>query len=571
MRFRSLALALLLTASAHAAPRRVVFVDNRVEPGGAGSQRQPYSTIAEAASHGFDVMFVAETGQPYPATLTLQRGQMLVGSAYGLDAIRAEMQVELDAPGLPAAKGPGPLIQGTVTLTGDNVVAGVTIASSAAAAISTVNPTGPLSILSTWIRTSSNAVGMAISGADVPVTITGGGLTSAGGSGLTLYAGRGDIIFDRFGVEGTFTNAIDIRGRGGRTVFRGKAVLDVADALQSAVNVAACTAAVDFEVPLRIAAKGRGLSITQSSVTIKGDGSRVTASGAFALEIRDSAVEGTLSDVSASGGDRGIVIDKLRGALVIAGGTISGVRTLGVDVTQSSGLRLLGLTLNGAAMHLRHVSGAELEKITIIGAKAAALHANNISNVKFSDLVIRDSVGAALLLDELKDSVQFARCTVENAGGGALVLTQQFNTAKVVFDRCAFSAAAKPTGAAQLAVLRVSGGKLEVELRNVEMHDNAGSALLAEAKGSGRIDLKVADARIERLGRAAIELAARDQGRAAFLLRGTTIATPGNLDLPAVDVAASGGASACADFSGNQIVTGSAVPVRLGPAVAACH
>src|SRR5437016_5553432 len=70
LRIRSLALliALLSAASARAAPRRVIFVDNRVPPGGAGSALQPFATLATAmgAAREFDVIFLAETDQPYP-------------------------------------------------------------------------------------------------------------------------------------------------------------------------------------------------------------------------------------------------------------------------------------------------------------------------------------------------------------------------------------------------------------------------------------------------------------------------------------------------------------------------
>jgi len=155
---------------------------------------QPFATLAQAAVANADVIFVAETDQPYPAMITLRRGQMLIGSAYGLDAIRAEMKVELDAPGVPAAEGPGPLIQGSVTLTGDNVVAGVTIATAAPAALAAASTTGPITVLATYIRTAANAVGLSLNSVDFPATFTGGGITSTGGSGVMMYGGKGMAV-----------------------------------------------------------------------------------------------------------------------------------------------------------------------------------------------------------------------------------------------------------------------------------------------------------------------------------------------------------------------------------------
>ena len=600
---RSLALLLAFAVplSAQAAGRRVVFVDNRVPPGGAGGIHQPFATIDQAmrSAGDFDVIFVAETDQPYLASVNLRRGQMLIGSAYGLEAIRAEMKVEFDAPVVPAAQGPGPLIQGSVTMAGDNVLAGVTIATAAPAAISAASPGGPISILGTYIRTSGGANGIAISGCDFPVTVTGGGVTATGGAGISLYGGRGEAVFERFGLDGSFTNALDIRQRMAPTTFRGKAVIDVTDAIQPAVTIADCTGRVDIEIPLRVTGRARGISITRSSAKINGDGSRVTTTGAPALEIRDSAVEAAFANVSATGGDRGIIVDKLHGSLAIAGGAIRDTRIYGITVTQSANVRLSNMTITdagsgdrtkcddaveektnlrcGAAIHLRHLARSEFENITVTGGKQNGLNANNLEDVTFGGLQIHgagDEPGeTAVLLDEARGTVKFNRCVFDDAAGGAVLIAQQFNSAKIVFERCAFAAAARPTGASHLIILRSSAtARLEVEIRNAEIHDNAASALRAEAGGTSSISLAIVDARIERLGRTAIEVVARDRAQARLLLRGTTIFTPGNDALPAVDIATSGAASACADFTGNQIITGGAVPsIRQSPAVGACH
>jgi hypothetical protein len=52
----------------------------------------------------------------------------------------------------------------------------------------------------------------------------------------------------------------------------------------------------------------------------------------------------------------------------------------------------------------------------------------------------------------------------------------------------------------------------------------------------------------------------------------TVVHAPATIDVPAVDIAVAGAASACADMFGNQVVNGGAVPaVRLSPSVGACH
>src|SRR5205823_6120361 len=98
--------------------------------------------------------------------------------------------------------------------------------------------------------------------------------------------------------------------------------------------------------------------------------------------------------------DAGIVIDKMRGTLAISGGTIANARLHGIEVTQSSGVRIANVTLvdDGvgdrskcgdaletatnlrcrAALFLRHVSRSELENVTVTGGKQIGLNANNL-------------------------------------------------------------------------------------------------------------------------------------------------------------------------------------------------
>jgi hypothetical protein len=241
------------------------------------------------------------------------------------------------------------------------------------------------------------------------------------------------------------------------------------------------------------------------------------------------------------------------------------------DVESTTNLRC------GAALYLRHLSSSQLEDITITGGAQIGLDANNIEDVTFAGLRIRgagDQPGeAAAVIDEAKGTIRFARCAFEDGAGGGVLVAQQFSAAKIVFDRCAFSAAERPTAAPHLARFRAGGtARLDVEMRNVEMHDNTGAGLRAESAGTGTLNLVVADSRFERLGLESIQVAARDGAHAALTLRGTTILTPGNATLPAVDVSTAGSAAACADLIGNQVMNSGAVPaVRLAPGVGECH
>src|SRR5213592_4470681 len=88
-----------LTVPAAAIGRHVVFVDNNRAEEGTGSFEKPFRrlVLAQQYSSRDDVIYVAEGSVPYDESIRLQRGQIWVGSAFGLEALRSD-QLELDAP-----------------------------------------------------------------------------------------------------------------------------------------------------------------------------------------------------------------------------------------------------------------------------------------------------------------------------------------------------------------------------------------------------------------------------------------------------------------------------------------
>ena len=119
----------------------------------------PFTTLAAAQASGGsgDIFFVAEGNAPYEGGMALKKGQMLVGSAYGLDALRVDRHIAFEAPPLPAAEGPGPSIRGPVSVAGDNFVAGCTILAEGAAGLVASSPEGPLTIRNVWFRSAREA------------------------------------------------------------------------------------------------------------------------------------------------------------------------------------------------------------------------------------------------------------------------------------------------------------------------------------------------------------------------------------------------------------------------------
>src|SRR5262249_23225031 len=262
--------------------------------------------------------------------------------------------------------------------------------------------------------------------------------------------------------------------------------------------------------PLQITARSTGLSIVQSNAKVGGGSSWITTTDATALDIRDANVDVALVSVSAAAGERarlaeGIALDKVRGRVVISGfeekpgsgGMIRNARLHGIRATQSSGIRIANIALvdDGtaervkcdeavesktnlqcrAALYLRHLSQSEISNVTVNGGRQIGLNGNNLQSVTFDGLEIHGVGDAAsdagVLLDEINGTVRFSRCTVDDAAGGAVVIAQQFNSAKVVFDRCTIGAAGRPVASPHLVILRTHGGaQLEVELRNSNLN-----------------------------------------------------------------------------------------------------
>lgn len=554
---------LLLTAAlivacaipAAAAGRRVIYVDNS-RSGGTGYYGSPLGSIGDAQrmSKDFDVIFVAETGTPYEENVALKRGQMIVGSAFGLDAVRSELHIDVDAPSMPAARGTGPLIHGTIVLSGDNVVAGCTLIADkkTGVALNVQAQLGPVRLHTLYVRTSQEAYGLYVDNNAFPVTWTGGRLDASDrGAGILINGGNGNVTFDHVAIGGEFGTGIAIRWRsGGAVVFRNGSAVKISDASREAVTVTDSRGAVTFDAPLQVKTSGgRGLLVNRvSRFTVSGGASWIDTTNGTAVDIRESALDVVFDHVSAAGVapgrlTDGIILDKVRGRFEVAGGpeaaSVSVIRnalSYGVRVTQSTGVRMHGLNIVGggtvvsteecpqdvtgqtnlrcrAGLYLRHVEKSAFEAVDITDNAGVGLNANNLTDVTFADVHVKStgdqSSEAALLIDEARGAISFARCSFVDGGGGAVVIEQQFNTAGVTFDACEIAAPERPMAAPSLFRVRAAGGgKLTVTVTNSRLHDNAGGAITVEAKDNSSMALIVHDSRFALLGESAIAVSA---------------------------------------------------------------
>jgi Right handed beta helix region len=612
---RRLQVLLLFAALPVLAAGRVVFVDNSRPPGGDGSAQSPYATLAQGVGTSSEVVYVAQTPAPYQEIVTLRKGQMLVGSAYGLDAIAAEMKTNFGV-ALPAQNDTGPIIRGTIALMGDNIVAGCTMIvdhSSSGIVASAVD--GRIALRGMSFQTSQRSFAIVLQAQHGPVSISGGSIVAANdGSGILIASGDGEVTIERFPLSGAFGTAVRIFDRpGGAVTFRNGSSIRTDDASDDAIVVmnAVAKASVTFADRIQIRGRRRGLvSSNVKKLVVSGTDSWLVSSGSAALDLEDSSVDVVLDSVSSDGAVQGVVVDKVRGRLEVrgvngkpgTGGTIQGAKMYGLRVTQSSNVRFANMTITAsgsitrpapattsrrtptlpqakcagefdvnttapcnAALYIRHLETASFENIVIDGGGAMGLNANNIRDVKFDNLEIRtagdESFEAGVLLQELREPVTFTRCRFTDNAGSEVMIEQRFNKGRVTFDQCVFAAPARPLIAeSMIDVHALAGSSLEVDIRGSDLHDNAGSGITATASGTATFVLSIADTALQRLGTGGVILKAVDAAHAALVMTRSQITA---LAAPVVvDGAASGTATLCADLATNAF-TGGRPPIRL--------
>jgi len=611
--FPAIAAAMLVWASAGsaaAAGRTVLFVDNS-RAGGAGTYERPFGTLAEAqrSSHSGDVIFVAETSTPYEGSIALTKGQMLIGSAFGLDAVRAELHIDVEAPPVPAAQGSGPVIHGVISLAGDNVVAGCTVVADnkTGAGVSVQSPQGPIALRAMNFRTSNDAYGLYVENSVYPLTWTAGRLDAADhGSGILINGGSGDVTIDGVPIAGEFANAIAVRGRtGGAIVLRNGSTVRISDASREGVTLTSSRGSVTFDSPLQVKTSGgRGVVINHvDRVAVSGGASWIEATNGTAIDVRDASVNIVLERVSAEGIAPGrlmdaIITDKVRGRFEItgqsdragSGGTIRNALSYAVRLTQSRDIRIANMAITGggstapadecpqdiakqtnvrcrAALYLRHVASSAFENIAIADTTGVGVNTNNLIDVTFAGIHVTRAGDQpsepALLIDEARGDLSFARCSFADGGGGGVVIEQRFNSARVTFDRCEIAAPQRPTAAASLFRARTTGsGKLDLVLLSMQIHDNAGSGIAIEANEKSTAALTVRDSRFDRLGSTAIDVAAADAANVTIILSSNRVVAPAVRE-PLISVRLAGAAAACFDASANELAGGGSPSIRL--------
>jgi hypothetical protein len=603
---------LLLAAAGTAGALPVVFVDNRAPAGGNGTRERPVTTIERALAMA-TIVYVAESETPYIENVTLKKGQMLIGSAYGLDALRVDDKVDVDV-SMPALQGPGPLIRGSISVNGDNIVAGCTISvDRAAVGISASGSTGTLSVRNVWFRTAERAFAIIAQQHHGPLRVRGGSVeATSDGSGISISGGEGDVIFEHFPMRGSFSSVVHISDRTTGTVtLRGGSPIRAEDVSLDAIVVSGIARGASVAFPDRIEIKGRRRGIVASNVAkleISGAGSTVATTGGAAVDLRDSVIDVTLESVSAEGEalTEGLVLDRVHGKFAVAGGTVRNARDYAVRIAQAENVRLANMTLtasgtNGrlrgakcagefdanttvpcnAALYLRHLTAGTFENIVVDGGGAMGLNANNIRDVTFEGLHVRgagdESFEAGALLQEVGGTIRFTLSSFTDNAGSEVTIEQRFNHGRVIFDRCVFNATTRPTAAPRLVDIQVLGaGTLAVSLSDARLNDNAGDGIVLVASGNSSAALTISGSFAQKLGTTAVDVSARGAANVCADLAMNTFLSAGPqairlVSLPGSRLQLAGATSSATLSAANRGATATIEAAAPVVTVESCH
>lgn len=431
--------AVFVSFAAFAQPR-VLIVDNHVSRDGDGSVEHPFKTIGAAVQTGEEgeTIYVTPSSDSYVESVTLKPGQKLVGSNSD-EAIRS-LGVELPDSANAAT------IQGGVYVKSNNVLAGLTIIADRANGVTSTGGTDKLIFRNVRFKTSNGMFGLLLADHAGDVTFDGGGLeASAGGGGVSVNGGLGNVFFDNFPMSGTFSSAVLVNEHNsGFILFRDGSPIRVDDSTQDAVVVQnlPSRARVVFSGGLQIhGTHRRGFIASHVQYLGVFGNATISTSNAAALELTDVTGDVTFDSVSAEGSAlaHGIRLGQVRGKVTINGGTIRSGTSPALDLEDVGQTSFKGLLIDGGK-----------------GIVASKLH-----DVGFEGLDVRH-VTSVVLNDLDGSSVVFTRCSF----AAPLTIDQRVANGGVIFDRCRFSAPVKLFSAATTSLTadfngaEVSGGSL---------------------------------------------------------------------------------------------------------------
>jgi Bacterial Ig domain len=350
----------------------VWYVDNTAASGN-GEADSPFATLAAAnsAAGADSIIFLYQGSGDYTGGVSMNSGEDLWGQPYGLTA---------DGYTLVAAGGSAPVITNSggdgIDLAEKADVEGVDVSSPSGHGI------------------AAAGIGDATVGTSNPVAISG-----AGGDGIHVSGGSGNLDFGGASVTGSSGHSVYVSGRTGGTVTIGGNITDHGAGIDLTGNSGA---AISFGGTLTLGTGSNTafLATGGGMVTAAGTASTITTSTGAAVDVANTTIGGdglTFQSVSSNGASPGINLSSTgsSGSLTVtgtgssgSGGTIqkSGGEGIQLSSTDSPSFTDMVIENNAAdGINGSQVNGLTLASSTVSGnGTQASVSGENNDGLDFS-------------------------------------------------------------------------------------------------------------------------------------------------------------------------------------------
>lgn len=359
-----------------------------------------------------------------------------------------------------------------------------------------------------------------------PIALKSGQTLTGEAASPVVTADNGIAISIRNTTEPVTIVGVSIRAE------KSASALEIRDAAEVTI------AGVDIET-----SSGAGLVVNHVSKLRVSD-SAVETAGGVAIQIANSDLDVSFRKVVAAGPqlERGIALEKTTGRFTVTGGSIEGASLRGVSAIDATNVTVQGMTIahsasvNGvaaatcggdlvdgsnegcnAAVYLRNVDGATLDKLVIDGSGQSGIVAHDVSDLSVIGCEIRkignELFEHALSLQNLTGECRITETTVEKSASRHVMLHNAGGRLKLTIDGSRFADTAEPNGQQAVLISAAKNAAIDVEVTKSSFSRTFSNAVDVIATDEAKLTVRVVGNTFDRQA-AAVSLAAT---RAAWI------------------------------------------------------
>jgi hypothetical protein len=399
--------------------------------------------------------------------------------------------------------------------------------------------------------------------------------------GQTL-AGAGAAVLRALGVEAQ-TGVATIVAEGRPAVVLAKDVVIAGLALTSSSGATISgspSGHVRVIAVVVTASGGTAVKIDGGDGELTFEASPVQATGASAIEIRDSATAVSLGpiDVDAAGGNSAVILHGVTAGFTLSGGTIRNTSGPAVAIDGADGVTIRELQLtndanrNGvsaqtcgsdvrggpiaacnASLFVQNAKNVSLEKLVVDGSAQLGIGAENVNGLRLSGVEVKNAGNemfeSGVVLRNVSGDVVFTGCTFQKSAAREVHIENTRGEARVHVDHCTFAGGGGVNAQQNLLAGASGNASLSLDIAASTFTAGAANALHVTAAGASRVTLRVASSTFDRVG-SAVLVGASSTAKLDYNIERNHIFRS---SLGAINVSASGDSVVHGTISGNDI------------------